>query len=164
MGGERRGSLCALDAGTGETAWCVPIHERTNTTPVVVEDRVLLAEGGLGRLAAFDVRSGERLWTFQTGDSLVCTAPGQRDTPSLVSTPAVAGGVALFGAGDGNLYGVDVRTGTEVARCALGEAVASSPALSGEMLFVGTCEGSLWGIRSDPDGGGVLWNRSNLSR
>jgi len=50
-------------------------------------------------------------------------------------SPVVAGGLVLFGSGDGNLYAIEAATGRERWRVALGGAVASTPAVADGVVF-----------------------------
>ena len=62
------------------------------------------------------------------------------------SSPVVAGGLVLFGSGDGNLYALEAATGHERWRASLGGAVASAPAVAGGLVFATSRERSLTAV------------------
>ena len=61
------GSVSAIDVGTGKEVWKVntPEPERGGTTATA--GGVVFAGGGDGNLRAFDAKTGDVLWKFQTG-------------------------------------------------------------------------------------------------
>ncbi|TDC56645.1 hypothetical protein E1212_01340 [Jiangella ureilytica] len=91
----------ALAAGTLRPSWTQDADSPvTFASPVIAGGRVFLGSDA-GRLAAYDAASGERLWSFQTGDA-------------LRGTPAVAGDLVVAGGGlDGGLVALDAATGQQ---------------------------------------------------
>ncbi|RIQ31190.1 PEGA domain-containing protein [Jiangella rhizosphaerae] len=91
----------ALAAGTLQPSWTAAAGSAvTFASPVIAGGRVFLGSDA-GRLAAYDASSGERLWSFQTGDA-------------LRGTPAVAGDLVVTGGGlDGGLVALDAATGAQ---------------------------------------------------
>ncbi|MGH9366967.1 MAG: PQQ-binding-like beta-propeller repeat protein [Thermoanaerobaculia bacterium] len=53
----------------------------------------------------------------------------------LRGSPVLAGGLVLFGSGDGNLYALEASSGRERWRAKLSGAVQSTPAVSGGLVF-----------------------------
>jgi outer membrane protein assembly factor BamB len=76
------------------------------------------------------------LWAFQTEGR-------------VMSSPAVADGVAFFGSDDGYLYAVAADTGSELWKFETGGAVRSSPAVVGGRVFFGSYDGSFYALSSE---------------
>ncbi len=122
-----QGACCyfqCIDGRSGKTLWARSLSEefgmlstyggRTNT-PVVFEDLVIISGVTTGwddtarpahRFFAFDKRDGQLVWT-------ISTKPLPEDT--TYSTPLITlidgKQVMVTGSGDGNLYGIEPRTG-----------------------------------------------------
>jgi outer membrane protein assembly factor BamB len=103
------GLVVAVGLGDGEAAWERRI-EASIEAPLALSDGLLLASvqqtaGATGLvttlLVALDPDSGEEEWRFATDPG----APG-------ATAVSVAGGVAFFGAGDGQVHAVDLETGS----------------------------------------------------
>ncbi|MEU0423936.1 PQQ-binding-like beta-propeller repeat protein [Streptomyces canus] len=76
---------------------------------------------------------GERRWKFRTRDS-------------VLTSPAVVGGVAYVTSYDHNLYAVDAGTGGQRWKFRTGDVVSSSPAVAGGVAFVGSVDGNLYAV------------------
>jgi len=61
--GGRNGEVIALDAETGSKKWSAKITSEVISTPLVVDDRVII-RGGDGRVFGFDIADGTRKWVF----------------------------------------------------------------------------------------------------
>ena len=83
-------------------------------------------------------------WAFTTGGA-------------VRSTPAVAGGTAVFGSNDGFLYALDLKTGAERWRVKLGGDVSSSPAIADGRVLVMAADGRLCAFRLAD--GKPIWTR-----
>jgi outer membrane protein assembly factor BamB len=82
-------------------------------------------------LYAFDATTGARLWAAPTG-------------AQVLSSPAVANGVAYVGCDDGKLYAFDAVRGTQLWTATTGGSVDSSPAVANGMVYVGSNDGKLY--------------------
>jgi outer membrane protein assembly factor BamB len=85
-------------------------------------------------LAGPSVELGDLAWYFTTSGA-------------VRSTPAVAGGVVVFGSDDGFLYALDAKTGAEKWRVNLGGSVSSSPAIAGGVVLVMGRDGRLCAVK-----------------
>lgn len=101
------GSILAVGLRDGEVAWQRPLESSIDAPLALAADRLLAsaeqtAESGLVTtlLIALDPESGEEQWRFSTPPA----APG-------ASPVSVSGGVAFFGAGDGQVHAVDIQSG-----------------------------------------------------
>ena len=72
------------------------------------------------------------LWRFVTG--------------GIVSSPAVANGIVYVGSEDKNLYAIDVATGKEKWRFAMGGWVYSAPAVVNGIVYAGNSYESLYDL------------------
>ena len=78
-----------------------------------------------------DAKSGERLWSHETGHW-------------IRSQPAVANGVVYFGSFDDYFYGLDTATGAELFKFKAGSAVPSGPAVVDGMVYMTSWDGSVY--------------------
>jgi len=102
--GGRDGHFHAVDARTGKLAWAHDNHGGwTIASPAVLDGTVYFATSDGTRFKALDARTGEVKLDLQ-------------NKAVSFSSPAIAGGVALYGSSDGYLNAVDLRTGTVVRR------------------------------------------------
>lgn len=81
-------------------------------------------------------------WKFQTGGR-------------VISSPAVANGVAYVGSTDKNLYAVDIETGVQKWKFATESSVVSSPAVSGKFVYFGSYDGRFYAV--DAAAGKLQW-------
>ena len=73
----------------------------------------------------------------------------------VISSPAIFAGVAYVGSTDGNLYAIDVATGTQKWKFATGARITSSPAVAGGTVFFGSYDGNFYAI--DASSGQLRW-------
>ena len=87
-----------------------------------------------GRLYAFRLSDGKRLWVRRVGRAL---KPNEFHT-SHTSSPAVSGGHVFVGTYDGKLVAVRASDGHPVWSRSTGGAVKSSPAVTDGVVFIGS--------------------------
>jgi outer membrane protein assembly factor BamB len=92
------GQVLALTTRNGSMVWKRPLPGRTESSPVVVGDRVI-AGCECGTLFAFDKRTGKTLWEADLG--------GQ-----LKAAPAISDGVAYIGDYSGTMSAVRIDDGS----------------------------------------------------
>ena len=97
--GGRDKMVHALDRKTGEARWTHSMRTRVDASPVVVGDRVYVADL-TGVLKALSVSDGSVLWEFEGSDA-------------FVGSPAVADGFMVIAAGDGTVYGFTGKDSSE---------------------------------------------------
>jgi outer membrane protein assembly factor BamB len=73
----------------------------------------------------------------------------------VISTPAIADGVAYFGSNDHYLYAVDAASGAERWKFKTGSHVASSPAVSGHRVYFSSYDGNVYAL--DARTGALVW-------
>ncbi len=76
-----------------------------------------------------------RKWTFSTRDS-------------VISSPAVAGGMAYIGSRDGTLYCVDANNGALNWRLRAKDRIESSPAVADDLVVIGSQDGTVYCARA----------------
>jgi len=82
--------------------------------------------GGLGKLSGLK-------WKFKTEDS-------------VLSSPAVAGGVVYFGSDDGGLYAVALKSGRKKWRFVARDRILSSPTIAGGAVFFGSDDNYFYSV------------------
>jgi outer membrane protein assembly factor BamB len=92
------GQVVGLSTNDGSTVWRRPLPGRTESSPVVVGNKVI-AGCECGTLFAFDKKTGKTVWEADLG--------GQ-----LKAAPAVSDGVAYIGDYSGNMSAVRVADGS----------------------------------------------------
>ncbi len=110
---------------------------------LAVQGERVFASGHGGQVAAFDLRTGRRLW--QTDTRL-----------PLGGGPAVHGDLLVVGASDGYVIALDAANGKPLWKRALSSAVISSPAVSADLVAVRTIDGTLHAL--SPRDGHELWS------
>ncbi len=99
----RGGSVStSIEAGELEEIWRVELNKKVSQ-PVIAGGVLLAAEGDAHTIHAFDAESGEMLWRYIAG--------GRIDTPPTIYRDRV-----LFGAADGRVYCLRLKTGELIWR------------------------------------------------
>jgi outer membrane protein assembly factor BamB len=88
--GGRDKMLHAIHRDSGQTAWTFSTAARIDSSPVVIDDRVICPSGS-GLIYLLDLHTGELKWEFDSGDS-------------FVSSPSVAKGRIVVGTESGLVY------------------------------------------------------------
>jgi outer membrane protein assembly factor BamB len=104
-------------------------------------DRVF-ASGHKGEVAAFDLRTGHRLWRTYT-------------KLPLGGGPAVRGNMVVVGASDGHVVALNAATGKPLWTVLINGAVISAPAISDNVVAVRSVDGKLRAL--SPTDGHELW-------
>jgi outer membrane protein assembly factor BamB len=105
---------------------------------------VIVVPGANGKIEALRASDGTHLWSHAVGFSLYDMWPNRRYQRDTIGSVAITDSVVYAGSADGNLYGLDLGSGTELWRWYFGTPIASTPAASGNMLFVGASDGHLY--------------------
>ncbi|MGH8934949.1 MAG: PQQ-binding-like beta-propeller repeat protein [Acidimicrobiia bacterium] len=166
------GTLYGIDASTGEQRCQSTEVGRIPTTPVVVDDKVLVGSSAQD-LWEFQTTSCGLSYTYNTGTPVEVSpavSDGVMYVPSgryllavelgtdedvwtfdgaeqaIQSAPVVAGGVVYVGSDDGNLYAVSVEDGSMLWSWQTGGAVRSSPAVADGAVFFGSFDGLIYAV------------------
>jgi outer membrane protein assembly factor BamB len=135
-------SIYAFSASTGDLVWSYATTYYIDSSPAVINGTVYAASAD-GYLYALSASSGSVKWKT--------VVPGG----TYLSSVAIANGVGYvgsygdFGGSDGNLTGVDLKTG-EVLWSASGlGTISSSPAISDGVLYVGSFDHHIYAFALD---------------
>ena len=154
------GTVYAIDAKNGKTAWSFNSHRCVAASPAV-DDHVAFesflnpppcnrtpSSALTGQVIAFDTHDGHVLWRRQL-------APSE-------SSPVVVGGRVYVGDWSGKLYAFEEHTGKPVWQTALQGQVKGAVAVSGARLFVGDYSGHVYALARST--GRILWRASAQPR
>jgi outer membrane protein assembly factor BamB len=100
-----------------------------------------------GSVSGLSVGSGEVQWKFKSQGA-------------VYSTPAVAGGLAVFASTDGTVYALKSGTGKEKWRYHTKRPIVASPAIGKEAVFLGSSEGTFRAL--ELTSGKLLWQFENV--
>ncbi|HEV8364751.1 MAG TPA: PQQ-binding-like beta-propeller repeat protein, partial [Gemmatimonadaceae bacterium] len=126
--GSSDGSVYAIDLPSGEVKWRRNVESPVMSTPAVDNGLVLVGSYD-GTMRALRAASGDVAWTFRTQQP-VALRWGFESGETWTSSATIAGGAAVFGARDGNVYAVNATSGTQKWRYSTGTRVVSSPAIA----------------------------------
>ena len=152
------GSVNAVDAATGEerwtaalAPWAVPSSRSLYAAPII-EDGVVYAGGGR-ELAAFELQTGEVLWSVSPIE------PGVGELESHAS-PALADGllVTAFDRGQEGVMAFDAGTGEMVWQTGpeLAQGIQGSPAIGDRTVYVVNERTDVYAL--DLESGRTLWS------
>jgi eukaryotic-like serine/threonine-protein kinase len=140
--GSGDGNMYALDRLTGAKLWSFAAGSAVSSSPAVEGGTVYFGTYD-GRFFAVDARTGSLRWRLSTG-AVVPFPWGHESGDRYTSSPSVANGLVVFGAGDGHVYAVDATTGKTRWRAATGGRVRGSPALGNGTAFIGSFDGRVY--------------------
>jgi outer membrane protein assembly factor BamB len=109
---------------------------------LAVEGSRVFASGHGGEVAAFDLRTGRRLWNTDT-------------RLPLGGGPAVRGNLVVVGATDGHVVALNAANGKALWTVLINGAVISKPAISDNVVAVRSVDGKLRGLA--PTDGHEIW-------
>jgi hypothetical protein len=113
--GTMRGTLHAMDAGTGEDVWVHRGEGAILHTCAVGDGKVVFGDSA-GKICALNAGDGALVWSVPTG-------------AAVWNAPLIHQGTVVVGSRDGNLYAIDLGRGTVKWKAVVGTPLLSSPAL-----------------------------------
>jgi len=122
----QRGSVYAVDTGTGTKKWTRELDNQGTSAPAIVGDTVYV--GVRDELYAISTDTGAVEWIFQPEE-------GSDDSP--LNDPVVYDGTIYFG-GWRNSYALDIETGTEKWKQELTSIIRSVPSVYNGTVYIGT--------------------------
>ena len=139
--GSGDGCLYALNTNSGQLKWKFNTGARVRSSPAMA-DGVIYVGNMDGSLFAIDSKTGEQKWKFDTEGASINPANFGFDRTAILSSPAIAAGLVVFGSRDGYLYAVDIKTGQQKWRFNHKVSwVISSPAIVEGVVFTGSSDG-----------------------
>jgi outer membrane protein assembly factor BamB len=144
--GNARGTIRALDMRTGDIVWRHDTPHGKMASSPAVWGATLIVHGMDGHVWVLRRSDGKLLWHYTTGSP-------------IESSPVVIGrGIDVFGAWDGTVTALDLRSHRVRWRRAFGCKITSSAAYAGSTVFIGDYCGRVLALRAAT--GAVRWSRS----
>jgi outer membrane protein assembly factor BamB len=137
------GQAIALRSRNGHLVWRVRLGSRTESSPLLTDDRVIFGTEG-GDVLALQRRSGRVAWRYRAGAAV--KAAVARD-----------GGALFVGDYDGRMHSIALATGRRRWVTNLGGRLYSTPAVAYGRVFVGNVNGSVSAIGERS--GRLAWRR-----
>jgi outer membrane protein assembly factor BamB len=136
--------------------WKFKTKSRITSSPAIAAGLVFFPSWD-GKFYAVDATNGQLKWQFQTAGEHRFTAthlhgalPVAESMPDpfdfYLSSPAVWNGAVYFGSGDGNVYALNVSTGTLNWKFKTGDVVHASPAISDGTVFIGSWDSYFYAL------------------
>lgn len=125
--------LRAIQVADGKEKYAFDLQALAPGSPALLPDRVIIGTDG-GRVVAVAIDGSKVLWTYEN----------VKDGALVYSSPAVADGVAVFGARDRVVHAVDAQTGAAKWTFPTRGEVNSSPAIAGGKVYVGSRDKKLY--------------------
>ncbi len=93
-------------------------------------------------IVAFDTSSKKIIWNFKTGNSILFTAPYfGKDSKTVEASPILEKDNLIFGANDGFIYTIDIKTGKAINKIDSGSAVLGKAVINGNKIYAGSFNG-----------------------
>ena len=135
----------------GDVLWTASRDVGSGTASPALGHGVIVIPGQDGGIEGYRASDGSHLWTHPVGENLYDMVSGWRNGRGTTATPAITDSVVYIGSLDGNLYALELGSGTELWRWELGTPIASSVATMGNMIYVGASDGHLYAFVGDRD-------------
>lgn len=170
------GQLYILDARTGQDRFRFRTPKSGSASPVMANEMAYLPAAGA--LYALDTSAREipGLYQFKKiwAQSYLWQVPGVPRPPaqrssrwrfapdgsssSIVAAPAIAEDAMFIGDLQGNFYGLDALTGTELWRFQAQGGISTSPLIAGGQVYFGTRDGFFYALNKFD--GEIIWRLS----
>lgn len=121
--------------------WVVQTGVGIYCSPATEKDKVFVGDD-MGYLTCYALKSGKKLWSFQSR---------QR----IVGTPAVAEGIVVFGSADRNIYGLNSKDGKLLWTVKAEEPVLGAVSIDNGIAYIGASDHTFRAI--DIRTGQVVW-------
>ncbi len=138
-------TLYAVERSTGKPVWTFAAGGPVHSSPAVARGLVVAATLG-GRIFAVSEATGELRWSVQTGPTLPKNVSPAGEWDFYVSSPVVVERTIVIGAGDGNVYALDLTTGKERWQVKTGGKVRATPSVRDGVAVVGSWDGRVYAI------------------
>ena len=125
--------------------WIEQQHAGIYSSPVVWNHHVYAADN-LGRVVCYDAL-GHETWRFNSG-------------ARIIGTPAIDKGVLVAGSANGNIYGLDARSGRQLWTVKTAKPCVSAVTIVSGIAYVGGGDGTFRAIKVKD--GKLLWQNNNV--
>ena len=141
--GSGRGKALAMDPDTGHVRWAKALPSRTESSPLVIGNRVYFGSED-GTLYALDKRSGRQLWTY-------------RASGAIKGSPAYSDGKLYFGNYGGQVQAIRADSGKLVWRTSGGSAgnFYATAAVAFGRVYIGNTDGREYSFSANS--GALAW-------
>jgi outer membrane protein assembly factor BamB len=136
-----RGKTVALNSHNGHVIW-QRLGGHKPSTPAIAGPRLIVTSTN-GTVTAYNRFNGRRLWRLKIA-------------AKVESSPVAVKRLVYFGATDGRLFAVYVRTGRIKWAYNTGGRINSSPSILGNRIYVSTYAGSIWSLNRS--NGHKIWD------
>lgn len=140
--GVNSGRVFALEADTGDVRWARRQRSYIASTPAIAGPRVYVTSMD-GMFTAYRVNDGLKTFEFST------------DGSPIESSPLVLDDLAYFGAWNGRLYALDLRTGRPRWTFQAADDIKGSAVLAAGRIVVGDYAGNVYAV--NPRTGALAW-------
>jgi len=135
-------TLVAIDLGTRERVWTVPLSEVSHTGVLLLGQLAIVGTDD-GQITAVDIASGEQAWSVDVGDHVLAAMAGTDDLVLASVRPEAQGSASLVA--------LHVSDGSQAWRFQPTGAVLDlgSPSIGGDLAYVVGSDGSLRAVAVD---------------
>lgn len=121
--------------------WIVRTGAGIYCSPAVEKDKVFVADD-MGRLTAYSLKNGKKLWSFAS-------------EKRIVGTPAVSEGIVVFGSADRRIYGLNAKDGNLLWKVEATEPVLGAVTIENGIAYIGASDHTFRAINLNT--GDVKW-------
>ncbi len=134
------------DQASVKRRWLITDEANIISTPVLANGKVI-AGNQLGKINAYDFRTGKKKWTFRTGGA-------------IFSSPAASGNRIVVGSADSTIYCLETTKGELQWSYKTKAAVLGAPFINGDTVFIGGSDHHYRAIRVSS--GQLIWDFGGL--
>lgn len=138
-------SFFVIDSKTGDiiVRKSLGVNVDVASVPLVTASEIVFGTADNGVLALEKETYSEK-WRFMTGPAIISSAPYTRKACTVETSPQISGDIIFFSSSDGNIYGLDRSSGTELWRFCSGAPFFASVSLCGNALFTADFAGNVY--------------------
>ena len=137
---------CNKEYSKVKEQWVVQTGVGIYCSPAVDNDKVFVGDD-MGRLTAYSLKKGMKLWSFES-------------QKRIVGTPAVSEGVVVFGSADRFVYGLNAENGSLLWKVEAKEPVLGAVTIDKGIAYVGASDQTFRGI--EIHSGKVVWEYAGV--
>jgi len=139
--GDTNGDVYSVEDGPLKR-WEFSTANWIESSPTVVNKTVFIGSWD-GYLYAIDANTGDRIWTFDTGQS------GDERTRGIDSSPTVSDGTVFVGSDSKAVFALDTTTGEKIWKYETSGPVKSSPTVAAGTVYCADLFGSVYAINAN---------------
>lgn len=156
----------ALNAETGAEIWSIDVDGPAHSSPAVYDNVVYFGDFS-GKFYALNTTDGSVKWTFFAKGERKYGAKGIHgmeprdeymvdDWDFFTSSPTIQNNKIYYSSGNGNIYALDMQTGSELWSFQTDEVAHTSPAVAYGNVYAGSWDSYLYCL--DAETGAKKWN------